>query len=412
MASVDYFGERRNIIAEDAELNVNDYIFAQGGIFVRKIPEKEALQALESWKEIFFELKAVDEHLSKIEHLEGNSLFALQKVNYQKRLKRDELRSLLHLKKPEELQVLYDVANHVRQKTHSNASCVHGIIEFSNYCRNNCHYCGIRLDRKLPRYRLEKEEIINIAKNAVETWGFKAFVLQSGEDFSYSDEKLAEIVREVRKLGVLVFVSFGSRSKDCYQRCYDAGARAVLLRFESSNEKIFASLRPKTTLKERISLILALKKMGYVLASGFIYGLPGQSEDDILNDLELTKSLQPDMYSFGPLIPSKETPLEHARLASLDEMLKLIALARLNDANANILVTSALETLHPDAQSKALLAGANSMMINLTPLEFRKLYSIYDQRRHEKIQNDVESVTGTLKSLGRAPSDIALGPGF
>ena len=407
---VDYFGEKRNILLDFSDAKIGDYVYAQVGVLVKKITEKEALEILEVWKELFFELKKVDKAQSKIneESLPENVLGILQKVNLRKPLEKEELLTLFDLNDKNELSVLYEVANNVRQRQHGNASCVHGIIEFSNYCTENCSYCGIRKDMKIERYRMSAEEIISTAKIASEKYGFKALVLQSGDDYWYDDEKLVNIVKEVRKLGVLTFISIGSRSKETYEKLYEAGARAALLRFETSNEKIFRKLRPGTALEDRLDLIKHVKKLGYVLATGFILGLPEETTEDTLNNILLTKSLGTDMYSFGPFIPTEGTPLQKHPKISKDLALKTIAITRLADSNSNILVTTALETLDKTAKKEALLAGANSMMINATPSSFRKLYKIYDNRadRDIEMEQNIKETTDLLYKLGRAPADL------
>ena len=407
---VDYFGEKRNILLDTSDIKIGDYVYAQGGILVRKIPKKHALEVLETWKDIFFELKKTDQALSKLntEEIPQNVLGILQKVNLRKSIKKEELSSIFTLNKENELSVLYEIANNIRQREHGNASCVHGIIEFSNYCMGNCFYCGIRNDRKIKRYRMSIQEIIKTARKACKEYGFKALVLQSGEDLWYDDGKLEEIIREVKKLGVLVFLSIGSRSKETYKKLYEAGARAALLRFETSNEKIFNELRPGTALQDRINLINYLKELGYILATGFILGLPGETSEDIINNILLTKHLSPDMYSFGPLIPTTDTPLQDWAKINKDIILKTIAIARIADSNSNILVTTALETLNKNAKKEALLAGANSMMINVTPDALRYLYSIYDDRAgiDKEVKEYIDETVELLYSLGRAPMDI------
>jgi len=307
---VDYFGEKRNVLI-DSDVNVGDYVYAQGGVLISKISEEEAREILIYWKDKFFELKEVDKELAKVEDIKAsdNLLGLLQKVNLGKDLSKDELLFLLNLKDKDELKLLYETANNVRQKEHDNACCVHGIIEFSNYCNNDCFYCGIRKSKDIQRYRMTIDEIIKAAKEAVNEHGFRALVLQSGEDSWYDDEKLITIVKEIRKLGVLIFLSLGSRSKETYKKLYEAGARAALLRFETSNKELFSKLRPEKDFEERLELIKYLKELGYVIATGFIVGL-GETDDDIINNILLTKSFGSDMYSFGPLIPTKGTPLE------------------------------------------------------------------------------------------------------
>ncbi len=409
---VDYFGEHREILLDDDAIAIGEYLYAQGGIMVRRIPHDEAKEILSTWKEIFFELKKVDESLSSIdaESLSSNALHVLQKVNLRKSLTKDELLTLFGLSKEEELGVVYEIANNVRHRCHGNASCVHGIIEFSNYCQHNCHYCGIRNDKPMARYRMTPDDIIAAAYQATIKHGFKAVVLQSGEDYWYDDDTLADIVTHVRSLGVLVFISIGSRGVETYQKLYAAGARAALLRFETSNDKIFSQVRPGTSLTERISLIREIQAIGYILATGFIVGLPGETDDDIINNILLTKALAPDMYSFGPFIPANDTPLSTHHSPTIDTVLKTIALSRLVDPNANILITTALETLGPaNVRHAGLRAGANSMMINLTPPELRQLYSIYDNRANITIPitTQIDELVTLLKNLGRAPTDVS-----
>jgi len=408
---VDYFGERRNILLDIPDIQVGDYLYAQGGISVRKIDPTEARDLLIFWKDLFLDLKKMDETKAKIspDSLSPNALAILQKVNLKKELTREELLTLLLLKDPEERTALYEVANHVRQQMHGNSSCVHGIIEFSNYCAQSCFYCGIRKPQAVKRYRMSAEEIIATAKQAIEEYGFKALVLQSGEDPEYDHQELCRVVKTIKQWGVLLFVSIGSRSAETYQRLYEAGARAVLLRFETTREDLFAQLRPGTYLKERVQLLQELKKMGYIIATGFMVGLPGEKPEDIIENINFTKRLKPDMISFGPFIPAHGTPLADASSLPKETLLQTVALARLADRDSNILVTTALETLDPAAKKEALLAGANSMMINVTPLAYRPHYHLYDHRAGEEKPTDesVQKAVKLLLSLGRAPIDLS-----
>lgn len=254
------------------------------------------------------------------------------------------------------------------------------------------------------------EEILKAAEYGVNELGFKALVIQSGEDNWYSEETLAQIVRSLKKLGILIFLSIGTRSKETYKRLFDEGARAALLRFETSDEDLFRKLRPGTELSERLDLIKYIRDLGYVLATGFIVGLPGESPERIIDNILLTRSLKPDMYSFGPLIPSEGTPLEGHTQVDKDTVLKAIAACRFADKDAKILVTTALETLDNSAKREALSAGANSMMINITPPEYRKLYSIYDKRAgvEDEVKTSIKEALDLLYSLGRAPTDLGI----
>ncbi len=414
-AVVDYFGEKRNVLNDNQNIKINDYVYAQGGIVVDKIDTKEALKILKFWKQKFFELKVVDKNLSQIKTGETakknkNILAILQKANQNRTLNRQELLALLRLKDKDELQLLYKLANNIRQIKNDNACCVHGIIEFSNCCKNSCHYCGIRKESHIQRYRMSPEQIIKTAETAVRTYGFKALVLQSGEDPYYSDEMLELIVKKIRALGVLVFLSIGLKKSTTYRKLYEAGARAALIRFETSNEKIFKTMRPGTNLSARLNLIKKLKKMGYLIATGFLVGLPRETEGDIIKNILLTKKLGADMYSFGPLIPTIGTPLERQRLMDKNLMLKIIALTRILDREAKILVTTALETLDKNGKKEGLLSGANSLMINVTPPDFRKKYLIYQGRpdKNKQIGKNIKDTVDLLFSIGRAPTDLGI----
>lgn len=442
IAVVDYFGEHRNALNKFLNAKIGEYVYAQGGILIDKLPESEALEILTIWKERFFELKKKDKEYSQLDnsvlnnsvilqhhppslsqhnsqpHSQSDSQYhsqpileILQKVNLNKELTKNELLALLRSKNKDELNLIYTTANNIRQKEHDNACCVHGIIEFSNYCRNNCFYCGIRKEAHLnhiERYRMSSEEIISAAKHAVKELGFKALVFQSGEDEWFSEEKLVSLVKDLSRLNILIFISIGLRTKETYKKLYDAGAKAVLLRFETSNKKLFENLRPSTRFDERIQMIKELKQMGYIVATGFLIGLPDETDDDIINNLLLTKELKADMYSFGPFIPAENTPLENKRSVDKDTVLKAIAISRFVDRDSNILVTTALETLDKDARTQALLAGANSLMINVTPNEFKKKYAIYKRNygAQKDIKKEIIETINMLYSLGRAPMDI------
>ena len=255
------------------------------------------------------------------------------------------------------------------------------------------------------------DEIVELADHAVNKLGFKALVLQSGEDFWYTTKRLTEIIRGIKKrCGVLLFMSIGERSPECYKKMYDAGARGVLLRFETSNPELYKKIHsgPKSGFQKRIGLLRHASKLGNIIATGSLRGLPGQSEEDIMNDILLAKSLNAEMYSFGPLIPHHQTPLAGARSVNINAVLKVIAVSRLVSPDAKILVTTALETLDKkNGKRLGLLSGANSLMINLTPPEYRKCYNIYPGR--PDMNNTARSIEETLKllySLGRAPTDL------
>ncbi|MEK6564044.1 MAG: [FeFe] hydrogenase H-cluster radical SAM maturase HydE [Candidatus Omnitrophota bacterium] len=376
--TVDYFEERkkaRNDFYQD--LTVGEYVYAQGGFVVQRISQAEALNILKTWQELFVKLKEVDLRLTR------------------------------------EPKDLHQIANATRQRYLGNSCCIHGIIEFSNYCRQNCLYCGIRQDNlKLARYRMSQEEIIQAYEYAVNELKFKALVLQSGEDLWYDAEKLSNIVGELmRRSPALLILSIGERDIELYKKLYQAGARGALVRFETSNPELYEKYRPGRTLKERLALIKELQAIGYLIFTGFLSGLPGESQEDVLNDIELTHSLNPEMFSFGPFIPHPETPLRDAPSPSLESTLNTIARARIRHPESRILVTTALETLDKNNGARAgFLSGANSLMINLTPKKYQDLYQIYPQRAgtEKEAKDKIKEVLDLLTSIGRAPTDLGL----
>ncbi len=405
-AIIDYFGERKEaIVIGTLGFKAGDYVYAQGGIVVDKVAESEALPILKAWKERFFELKERDAETTKTK---DKCAFVLDKAESGALLTRSEIEAILAIQDKRSLRSLYSAANRVRSRELGNSCCVHGILEFSNHCRNACAYCGInRGNTALKRYRMPADEIVAAAEYATRSLGFKALVLQSGEDDHYTDDMLVGIVKRIReRCGILVFMSVGERSIECYKRLYDAGAYGVLLRFETSNQKIYSLMRPGKKLEDRLALIRKLKSHGFIVATGFLIGLPGATGQDLINDVLLTKSLGSDMYSFGPLIPHPQTPLAGTKQISPDYALKAIALSRLVDPKAKILATTALETLEK-GKKEGLLAGANSLMINVTPAHYRRDYDLYPGKTGDmKTQEEIRKTLELLYSLGRAPTDL------
>jgi len=412
---VDYFGEKRKAFNELAQINIGDYIYAQGGYVVSKISASEAESILAVWKETFFHLQEVDLKLSRLHlgdsNIDKSLLETLDKASQSKELRHGELLYLLGLNDQAWLELLFKTANFLRQKHHKNSCCVHGIIEISNYCIKGCRYCGISYHNKeLQRYRMTKDEILKSAQIAVQEYGFKSLVLQSGEDSGYSIDELADIIKEIKeRFPALIFISFGEIGIGGLEKLYQAGARGLLMRFESSNPKIYEDLHPGQNLENRLTHLRQAYKMGYMIITGGLIGIPGQGNEDILNDIFLAKELRAEMFSFGPFIPHPHTPLAKIKPTQVEEVVKVLAVARIIDnTQAKILVTTALETLSSEAAKSGLLAGANSLMLNVTPLAYRQFYSIYPNRAHqsEDIAVQIESTVSLLRSLGRAPTDL------
>lgn len=405
--TVDYFGEKKTAINEIVDLKVGQYIYAQGGYVIQTVPEKEAIETLETWKELFFELRETDVKLSrKPSELGVDQSFSLiiDKASEGRALGRDELLRLLKSENPAELELLYKTANFLRQKHLSNSCCVHGIIEFSNYCKNDCVYCGIRKSNaELKRYRMTEEEILAAATEAIDQHGFKALVLQSGEDPEFPVERVAKLVKAIKaRHAVLIFVSVGEVGKPGLKLLWEAGARGILMRFETSDLKLYAKLHCGDKLEERLEELREAYRLGFLVITGGLIGLPGQTAESLLNDVLLTKELNAEMYTFGPVLPDGPPT---------DLVLKVLAVSRLVDpVNAKIVVTTGFETLDPEARRKGLLAGANSVMLNVTPFKYRELYNIYPNRAHvtETIEEQIKATLELLYSLGRAPTDLGI----
>ena len=413
---VDYFGEEKKAINEFYDIAAGDYVCAQGGFVIKKVEEDEAKEVLSAWQELFFELQDIDLRLSRLDPEKGSDKklrLILDKALENIRLKKDELVYLLDLDSQQSCRLLYKSANFLRQKYHKNSCCVHGIIEISNHCQQQCTYCGISTHNKdLPRYRMSQEEIIATAVRAVEKYGFQALVLQSGEDPGYSVDQLAETIKKIKeKVPVLICISFGEVGLEALEKLYLAGARALLMRFESSNPDIYTRLHPGRKLETRLEHIRKAHLLGYLIMTGALIGLPGQTNQDIINDIYLAKELGAEMYSFGPFLPHPKTPLGNLKSPAEELVLKTLALIRLIDSErAKILVTTALETYSPAARKRGLLSGANSLMLNATVVEYQKLYEIYPNKVYNKelINKQINQTIALLKSLGRAPTDLGV----
>ena len=415
-ATVEYFGRKRKVLKDLLDFDIGDYVYVQAGMAIRKIPHAQARSILKTWKVLFGKLKNQDESLVNQSYpalrLSKPYDTIIKKIDEKRRLSADDCLYLLNGVSSDEAKFSQQLANRIRNKYIDNSCCIHGIIEISNYCARDCLYCGIRnSNKKLKRYRLKVNQILKAVDYAVNSRGFKVLVLQSGEDAYYTKARVLEIIRKIRKkYAVLIFLSLGERAKSDYRAFFDAGARGALLRFESANPETYAALRPGRELEKRLKLIKSLKEMGYLVATGFLSGLPGETDRDILDNIMLTKRLGPEMYSFGPLIPHPETPLASLKKIELTKMLRVISLTRLIDKKSRILVTTATEVLAKAAKEKALSAGANSLMINVTPMDFRGLYDIYPNRRSRDITPEAHIARNLklLYRLGRAPTDIGI----
>lgn len=304
---------------------------------------------------------------------------------------RENILQWLREENPERLQSLFDDADRVRRENVGEAVHLRGLVEISNHCVRQCGYCGLRSGNKaLRRYRMTADEILTSAHQAVQ-FGYGTVVLQAGEDFALRLEWVADVVRRIKaETALAVTLSLGERSERTLKAWKDAGADRYLLRFETSDRKLFNSIHPGLGGQEvdRIKILRVLRRLGYEVGSGIMVGIPGQSYSSVADDLLLFRELDLDMIGIGPFIAHPSTPLGAASTAlqlsndqvpSTEHMVyKVVALARLLRPDANIPSTSALATINKrDGREKGLQRGANVVMPNLTPLQYRKLYEIY-----------------------------------
>ncbi len=319
-------------------------------------------------------------------------------------LKRDILK-LLTLQE-DKTSYLFDKARETRDKFDGKEVHLRALIEFSNHCKRNCYYCGLRRDnRNLKRYRMSIDEILDVAGEAYEL-GFKTIVLQSGEDPWFDGEKVGEIIRRIKKnYNVAVTLCIGEREEWEYAFWRECGADRYLLKHETLDSSLYRKLHPDSemTLERRIENLRILKKLGYQIGAGNMIGLPGQTLESIAEDILFMKEMDVDMAGIGPFIPHPNTPLSYVKKpGSVDIVLKTLAILRLVMKTILLPATTALATVDPLGREKGLLAGANVIMPNLTPINYRIYYEIYPNKRclKEDIVSCKRCLEGIISSMG------------
>lgn len=294
-----------------------------------------------------------------------------------------QLKCLLGPASELEVQVLYTQAREVANKIYGNQIFKRGLIEFTNYCKNDCYYCGIRKGNPcVSRYRLDKEEILACCEKGY-ALGYRTFVLQGGEDGYFTEERICDIVASIRATypDCAITLSIGERSKENYQKFFEAGADRYLLRHETANELHYAKLHPSNLkLSNRKQCLYDLKEIGYQIGCGFMVGSPYQTLETIYEDLQFIKTLKPHMVGIGPFIPQKDTPFAKEKAGTLEMTLRLLAIIRLIHPNVLLPATTALGTICENGRELGILAGANVVMPNLSPTEARKKYQLYDNK--------------------------------
>lgn len=278
---------------------------------------------------------------------------------------------------------LFHHADEVRREYYGTDVYIRGLIELTNYCKNDCYYCGIRRSNaQAVRYRLNKEDILECCREGY-ALGFRTFVLQGGEDVFYTDKIVCDIVSAIRENypDCAITLSLGEKNRESYLAFFEAGADRYLLRHETADEEHYQKLHPSAQkLSVRKQCLWDLKKIGYQVGSGFMVGSPYQTTENLIADLRFLQELMPAMIGIGPFIPHHQTPFATCAGGTLALSLRMVAILRLMFPYALIPATTALGTIHPQGRELGLKAGANVVMPNLSPVKVRKLYELYDNK--------------------------------
>jgi biotin synthase len=300
---------------------------------------------------------------------------------------------------------LAEKATALRKKHYGNDIYIRGLIEFTSCCKNDCLYCGLRAsNRNAQRYRLSKDEILDCCRQGHEL-GFRTFVLQGGEDPHYTDEMLVGITSSIRKSypDCAITLSLGEMSRESLAALREAGADRYLLRHETANKRHYELLHPKSmSFENRMRQLWEMKELGYQVGCGFMVGSPGQTVECLADDLVFIQRLKPHMVGIGPFIPHKDTPFAAEPQGGLDLTLALLGIIRLILPKALIPSTTALGTIDPWGREKGVLAGANVVMPNLSPVGVRKKYMLYDNKicTGEEAAECRHCLHGRMKRIG------------
>jgi biotin synthase len=301
---------------------------------------------------------------------------------------------------------LFTLADKVRHDYVGDEVHLRGLIEFSNVCKRQCKYCGLRSENKvIDRYRIEPSDIIKYAENAVKM-GYKTIVLQSGEDEYYSVDKICEIIKGIKALDVALTLSIGEKSYDEYEAFKDTGADRYLIRIETTDRNLYKTMHPNMDIDNRFRCLEDIKTLGYEVGTGSLVGLPNQTIESLADDILFFKKLGADMVGIGPFIPHPQTPLADADTGNFEIALKVMALTRLILPEINIPATTAMETLNANGRIIALKSGANVVMPNVTTTEYRAKYEIYPNKIciNENPEQCRNCIGAKIKSIGRTIS--------
>lgn len=336
--------------------------------------------------------------------MNDKSLQLIKKGERTHNLSKEEL--IILLKDNSINEELFSAADRVRKEYVGDEVHLRGIIEFSNTCKRNCLYCGLRAANKnVERYRLMPDEIIDLAKKAV-GYGYKSIVMQSGEDDYYTVDMLSYIISSLKKMDIAVTLSLGEKTFEEYKAYKEAGADRYLIRIETTDEKLYEELDPAMSHANRKRCIRDLKSLGYQIGTGNLVGLPNQTIESLADDILFFKEIDADMIGLGPFIPNEDTPLKYAKGREFIMSLKVMALTRLLLPDINIPATTAMETLNKNGRIIALQSGANVVMPNITEGDYRKLYALYPGKIciNDTPGHCFNCISGKIRSIGRTVS--------
>lgn len=307
----------------------------------------------------------------------------IDKLELEEALSTEEWTTLFNQYTEEDAAYAAKRARNIADEIYGKEIYIRGLIEFTNYCKNDCYYCGIRRSNEnTERYRLTTEQILSCCKTGWEL-GYRTFVLQGGEDGFYTDTWYQETIGRIKEAypECAITLSLGERSRESYQKLFDAGADRYLLRHETANELHYGKLHPKElSLRNRKECLWNLREIGYQVGCGFMVGSPYQTWEDLAEDMKFIHELKPHMVGIGPFIPQKDTPFAKETQGSLSMTLFLLSLIRIMEKHVLLPATTALGTIAPKGRELGILAGANVIMPNLSPVDVREKYKLYDNK--------------------------------
>ena len=329
----------------------------------------------------------------------------LQKLRHTNKLDETEFADLIKTYTKDDFITAQEIAREIRKEVYGTKVYIRGLIELSSYCAKDCYYCGIRRSNThAARYRLTPSEVISCCRKGYEL-GFRTFVLQGGEDAYYTDELLISMMREIKEVfpDCAITLSLGERCFMSYKKLKLAGADRYLLRHETANPDHYGRLHPKEqTWEKRLQCLKNLKNLGYQVGTGFMVGSPGQTDDDLAKDMVLLSEMNPEMVGIGPFIPHQDTRFRDEAHGSVEKTLFLLSLIRIMLPGTLIPSTTSLSSVDNKGREKGILSGANVIMPNLSPLEVREKYLLYDHKAYlgDEASESLENLKVSMNKIG------------